>query len=109
MLGRGGVTVIRGDQEQRFGTRQKVPLTALGTFHPPADSLILPPEIPAPPEASAQNTVAPPSQEVRTLMVQREKAREMHDWAEADRLREKILELGWSVQDSADGPLPLPV
>jgi len=108
VLGRGGVTVIREDREQRFGARQKVPLAALGTFHSPFESILLPPEIPAPPEASAQTSVAPPSQEVQTMMAQREKAREMQDWAEADNLRARIFELGWNLQDSVDGPRLLP-
>ncbi len=109
VLGRGGVTVIRDGREQRFGARQKIPLAALGTFHPPTETIALPPEIPAPPEASALDEAAGPSREIQELVAQREMAREIQDWTEADRLREKILELGWSVQDSADGPRLMPV
>jgi hypothetical protein len=103
VLGRGGVTVVRDGREQHFGTRKTVPLSALGTFHQPYENITLPPEIPAPPEALAKDAGAPP-EEVRTLVAQREKAREVRDWAEADNLRKRIQELGWVLQDTADGP-----
>jgi cyanophycinase-like exopeptidase len=108
VLGRGGVTVIREGQERRFGGRQALPLAALGPFHLPAEDLILPPEIPSQPEAEAKDAGASPSQAVLALLAQREKAREAPNWAEADRLRDRILELGWSVQDTVDGPRLVP-
>jgi cyanophycinase-like exopeptidase len=104
VLGRGGVTIVRDDRQQHFEARQKVPLAALGTFHLPTESLVLPVEIAAQSETVAKDASAAPSQEVRSLVAERERAREMQDWAEADRLREKILELGWNVQDTVDGP-----
>jgi hypothetical protein len=107
VLGRGGVTVVRDGREQRFGAREKVPLAALGTFHQPYESIPLPSEIQAPPEATAQDAGAPP-EEVRSLAAQREKEREIQDWVESDNLRERILELGWIVQDTADGPRLVP-
>jgi cyanophycinase-like exopeptidase len=109
VLGRGGVTVVRDGREQRFGIRVKVPLAALGTFHQPYESISLPPEIPASPEASVPDKSTLPSQEVLALAAQREKARQMQDWEGADNLRAKILELGWNLQDTADGPRLEPV
>ena len=44
-----------------------------------------------------------PSAEVLALLEQREKARTARQWAEADRLREQISALGWTVQDTKDG------
>jgi cyanophycinase-like exopeptidase len=103
VLGRGGVTIARDGREQRFGARQMIPLAELGTFHLPYDSIALPAEIPAPPEASARDAGAPPP-EVLALAARREKARAMQDWVEADNLRQQILELGWSLQDTTAGP-----
>jgi cyanophycinase-like exopeptidase len=104
VMGRGGVTVVRDSREERFGARQVLPLSALGTFHPPYESLPLPPEIPALPEVPDVETGAPPSPEILAWVAQREEARQMQDWERADDLRAKILESGWSIQDSPDGP-----
>ncbi len=45
---------------------------------------------------------------VGELIAQREKARGKKDWSTADRLRHKILSLGFDVEDTADGPQPRP-
>jgi cysteinyl-tRNA synthetase len=37
------------------------------------------------------------------LVEKRVEARANRDWAESDRLRDKIRALGWTVQDSKDG------
>jgi cysteinyl-tRNA synthetase len=103
VLGRGGVTVVRDGREQRFGARGTIPLAALGTFHQPYESIPLPSEIQALPEATARDAGGTP-EEVLSLLAQREKAREIQDWVEADNLRERILELGWILQDTVDGP-----
>ncbi len=44
-----------------------------------------------------------PSPEVLALLEQRQQARAGKQWAESDRLREKISALGWTVQDTKDG------
>jgi cysteinyl-tRNA synthetase len=38
----------------------------------------------------------------------RQVAREQRDYAEADRLREQLLELGWEVRDGPAGPELIP-
>ena len=43
--------------------------------------------------------------EVRALVEEREEARKGKDWAGADSLRNKILELGFAVEDRPEGPL----
>jgi cysteinyl-tRNA synthetase len=45
---------------------------------------------------------APP--EVVELAEARDRARAEKNWAEADRVRDELLALGWVVRDSADGP-----
>jgi cysteinyl-tRNA synthetase len=44
------------------------------------------------------------SDEVLALMERREHARRDRDYAEADRLRDQLRELGWEVRDGPDGP-----
>jgi cysteinyl-tRNA synthetase len=44
-----------------------------------------------------------PSSEVLELASQREQARLEQDWAEADRLRERLAALGWQAQDTKTG------
>jgi cysteinyl-tRNA synthetase len=45
---------------------------------------------------------------VLELIEQREKARAKKDYSTADRVRHKILSLGFEVEDTADGPKPRP-
>ena len=45
---------------------------------------------------------------VMELIEQREKARAKKDYSTADRVRHKILSLGFEVEDTADGPKPRP-
>jgi cysteinyl-tRNA synthetase len=45
-----------------------------------------------------------PDDAVVELAAQRQSAREAKDFAESDRLRDAIAELGWSVLDTAEGP-----
>jgi cysteinyl-tRNA synthetase len=49
-----------------------------------------------------------PPDDVRRLVSQREDARGGRDFARADELRDEIAELGWVVQDTADGPVLVP-
>ena len=45
-----------------------------------------------------------PDDAALALLERREVARARKDYAEADRLRDELAELGWEVRDSADGP-----
>jgi len=44
------------------------------------------------------------SEEVRQLAADREKARQSKNWAESDRIRRRLAELGWEVRDTPAGP-----
>jgi cysteinyl-tRNA synthetase len=46
-----------------------------------------------------------PGDQVLALAADREPARRERDWATADRLRDKLAEAGWSVEDTPDGPI----
>ena len=51
----------------------------------------------APPETEVPETI-------QTLLAQREQARAVKNWAEADRLRDEIRAAGFDIIDSPDGP-----
>ena len=42
------------------------------------------------------------------LLSERETARSASDWAAADRIRDELLELGWTVRDGSGGPELIP-
>lgn len=44
------------------------------------------------------------SSEVDELLVARTQARTDKDWAESDRIRDRLAELGWTVKDTPEGP-----
>jgi hypothetical protein len=46
----------------------------------------------------------PPPAEALALAERRQQARQRKQWAESDRLREQIADLGWTVQDTPQGP-----
>ena len=48
------------------------------------------------------------SPEVTELSLRREEARKNKDWKESDRLRQAILDHGYTVEDTAQGPRLLP-
>jgi cysteinyl-tRNA synthetase len=50
----------------------------------------------------------PPPNAVRTLVSERERARDAKDFEASDALRDQIAELGWIVQDGPDGPTLVP-
>ncbi len=50
-----------------------------------------------------------PPEDVKRLVEERHHARAHQDFAASDELRERIAELGWSVQDTAAGPVLVPL
>jgi cyanophycinase-like exopeptidase len=97
------VSIIRGSEQRVHPAGTRFPLTELGAVQLPAS-----PEIGISPQAwhmvhrAAQNHEVPPCK-VLQLVDCRKRARENMDWGEADRLRDRIAELGWSVQDTSAG------
>ena len=55
--------------------------------------------------AAARAALPHPTADVLATVAARETARAAHDWPESDRLRDALRDLGWQVQDTADGPL----
>jgi hypothetical protein len=112
-LGNDGVTVLRAGSIQRFGPGATFPLTELGPFKRPEPREGLPSDVwQGVVLALQQLRVArerTPAPEVLSLVEQREAARSTRDWRAADDLRDQILELGWQVQDTKQGPKLEPV
>jgi hypothetical protein len=108
--GTGRVTVLREGLERRFEQGTTFPLSEMGNFCFPDLQARLPQAVWA--EAvSAHRAAAPPREaprEVTALVQEREAARARRDWAAADQLRAHIAALGWQVQDTPDGPRPVP-
>ncbi|MGI9610767.1 MAG: CysS/YqeB C-terminal domain-containing protein, partial [Acidimicrobiia bacterium] len=44
--------------------------------------------------------------EIAELVQKRTQARAAQDWPDADRIRDELAAAGWTVEDSADGPVP---
>ncbi len=111
-----GVTLLCPEGEKRYLKGQSFPLSELGSFRQPEPQEGIPPIVweqvlAAKCLAEQGNTdgqdssasVSPPA-EVLALVEAREAARARRNWPDADALRERILALGWQVNDTATGP-----
>jgi hypothetical protein len=98
------VSLVRECDPEMYPSGSKFPLSELGEYRLPDP---IEKDIPAHVWDMCVN--APPldedrpSEEVVGLGEKRAAARANKDWAESDRLRDKIQALGWTVQDSKDG------
>jgi len=102
VMGRGGVTIRKGNTEHVFSSGQTFPLNLLGEPRIPAlEEGISPAVLEA--ILRAEEGPAVPA-EVLALAAEREEARRAKDWARADRLREEIRTLGFIVEDTHEGP-----
>lgn len=98
VLGLGGVTIERADGTQVVEAGGSFPMAWLGEVR-------LPPPIEVRPPSGAPGFPRPElPPEVAALIREREAARRRRDWATADALRERILALGYEVQDTREGP-----
>ncbi len=106
VLGRGGVTLLNENEQQRFEPSQDFTSAELGPFRPPDPAAGVPDQVWQQVRRAKEESQAPPqpSVQVLQLVLERQAARERRDWAAADRLREQIDQLGWQVRDTADGP-----
>jgi cyanophycinase-like exopeptidase len=108
VMGRGGVTLLRnGSREQRSGG-DCFSISALGEFRPVESGQGIRPDVwewvqhVGPREN--QEDLDEPDSRVMQLVGEREFARQQRDWQAADSLRDRIMELGWQVNDTPDGP-----
>lgn len=108
VMGLGGVTLVREDEEARFDAGRTFPLSELGPFQMPEPETDIPGEVweavsKAEAEVASAGEAEPPA-EVLALVEEREDARARRDWETADTLREGIAALGWEVRDTRGGP-----
>lgn len=98
------VSLVRDCDPRIYPAGASFPLSELGTLHLPEL-----PESGISPRAweMATNASQPmdlsPGPDVLALAAQRQQARLNGNWGESDRLRAKIAELGWNIQDTKDG------
>ncbi len=103
VMGRGGVTICRGREEQCFFDGETFPITELGSFRMPELSMGIPAEVWQHVQGAQGEAATGPTAEVLALVKEREAARSRRDWATADRLRERLAALGWQVRDTPGG------
>lgn len=110
VLGRGGVTILRGGVERRHARNEVFALDALGPFRLPEPEAGIPRDIwdRSAPRAAPEPAVPPVPAEVAELAARRQDARERRDWAAADELRRQIAASGWQIRDTPDGPVVEP-
>jgi hypothetical protein len=104
VLGVSSVSLVRECDPEIYATGASFPLTELGEIRFPE-----PLDVGIPAEvwglvtsANGVEDDAPP-EKVQALADQRQRARDEKNWAESDRLRDEIAELGWQVQDTPEG------
>lgn len=104
--GAGGVTVLRQGMEQYWKAGSEFPFSALGECDYPRAPFgvraALWEEIRRK-RAEPAAPLAPPPPEVMTLLSQRDAARANGDYAQADSIRCRMEDLGWTVKDSPQG------
>lgn len=107
ILGQGGIVIRRAGVQTRLENGENFSLDQLGPWRlPDPISDGLPEEVwQRSQEGLEESDERTPSPVVRNLVDQRERARNEKDWSEADRLRDRLAEMGWQIQDTADGPV----
>lgn len=108
--GAGSITIMHGEATQRFAAGAHFDLAILGNYHLPEAQAGIPSDIW---RATLENVATArqarherrvPDAHALALLQQRTDARARKAWAEADRLRTQLEELGWRVLDTPDGP-----
>lgn len=108
VMGVSSVSLARACNPAIFPSGSTIPLGEIGMFQipDPLSKGISPAAwgmaASAPPPASVVEEIPPP--EVTALVEARQQARARKDWAAADDYRRQILSLGWTVQDTPEGP-----
>ncbi|MGA2112703.1 MAG: cysteinyl-tRNA synthetase [Anaerolineales bacterium] len=105
VIGKGSVIVLKERAELRFLAGKGFPLRVLGETTSPDPKSGISPSIWEAIEKAEPHGTEPreaPS-EVQSLLLQRNEARKRSEWDQADKLRARILALGWAVSDTPQG------
>ncbi|MFU8772354.1 MAG: cysteinyl-tRNA synthetase [Anaerolineales bacterium] len=106
VVGREGISLIRGGRDRRFLSGETFAMTEMGDFEYPEPSKGLSLEV-WKQAISAKDILdepAAPPAEIVELVEKRESARAQKEWEIADDIREQIHNLGWQVMDTEEGP-----
>lgn len=115
VLGRGNVTLTRDRDQAAFSGKSAFDIRELGPFRLPELDLGIPSLVwnrarrMASVQEGAMAAEAAPPPAVRNLVAARQEARARRDWAEADRLRERIMAAGWEIRDAPEGSELVPL
>ena len=107
-MGVSSISLVRACDPAIYPSGSRIPLEEIGAFQipDPLSKGISPAgwemAVHVPPPASVMEESPPP--EVTALAEARQAARVRKDWAAADDYRRQILSLGWTVQDTPEGP-----
>jgi hypothetical protein len=102
--GSGSITLLREHESESFATGAVLPFSALGDYHNPGnDETISIQASEMIKEAKKQPSEEEIPEEVVQLAKEREQARLAHAWSKADKLRQKINLLGWTIDDTTSG------
>ncbi len=93
----------RVGEEHTFPDGATFPLEVLGQIRIPALDAGLPAEVVEAVLAAEEAEQALPP-EVAALIEEREAARGAQDWARADALREQLARMGYTIEDTSQGP-----
>ena len=107
-MGKGEVVILKGGEESHYANDQSFTIFELGPFRIPdlSDGIpdgVIHQTLHARERLQSENLLPVP-QRVLDLLEDRELARGQGDWGEADRLRDEIIKLGWSIRDTEAGP-----
>jgi len=98
---------MKGGHVHIFNSGETFDLNRLGPFQPTSPQDALPPEVwqraLAAQAKGERAPEVPPT--VQALVEQREAARNQRDWNQADAFRQEIVDSGWQVMDTPDGPV----
>ncbi len=106
------VAQMRRGHVHQFQHRESFSLSRIGDFHPVEGGTGLPDsvwEYALEVQQQSEEKTPQPTEEVLELVRQRELARQMKNWQEADRLRQLIANQGWQVLDTRQGPQLEPI
>ena len=104
VLGVSSVSIVNDCDPEMHATGSIFPLSELGELRIPEPLHAgIPQDVWEMVTAADEPEEDTAPKEVHALLDQRQKAREEKNWAESDRLRDKIAEFGWTVQDTPEG------
>jgi hypothetical protein len=112
VVGRGSVTIQRGEDSRSIAHGHGFRLAELGPYRPPEPQAGIPASVWEQVAAAYAVRHAPatpePPEAVLQRLQRREAARAERDWSRADSLRQEIEALGWEIRDTPEGPQAVP-